>query len=466
MKDGRILVITPEPLPLPGQPTNGAGLRAWGLAEGLRSRGFDAHVASWVASFADPYVSGNQPLPAHVHIFRRDRIGELIAEVAPSVLVLQHWGLAREIPELDLPIAMDLAGPHLLERLFWGETDVLRHAEEKLEALRRADFFVCSGEHQRHYFYAWLTLAGLPPTEIELPVIPFSVPPYSPPPATSRDWNAFVYGGLFLAWQDPTAAIRATLQEMSTLGRGTLHLHVGAHPALDASGGRFAQVLRETSAHSQVRTYDIMPFEELVAHYVNDGVALDLMAWNCERELAFTTRTMIYLWCGLPVIHDDYSELGRLIREARCGWALNPQNEIAVRQVVRDILSDRIDLAAMSRAAREFAERYTWDKTIGPLAEFCANPQTRHLKTRFAMQWEAQTRELVQLRNECAMLRADLDRLRGNWLVRVAERMPRLLRRVLAPALRMVLWPIARWIEWRLKKTAGAPASSGCGKTE
>jgi len=35
----RILVISGDILPYPGFPTTGAGLRAWGLAKGLESRG-------------------------------------------------------------------------------------------------------------------------------------------------------------------------------------------------------------------------------------------------------------------------------------------------------------------------------------------------------------------------------------------------------------------------------------------
>ncbi|MGB9693138.1 MAG: hypothetical protein ACPL7D_13335, partial [Candidatus Sumerlaeaceae bacterium] len=67
----RVLVITPEPLPLPGQATTGAGLRAWGLTMGLRMRGFDAIVASCNVAFSDTYLTGQQPLPGHVRMFQR-----------------------------------------------------------------------------------------------------------------------------------------------------------------------------------------------------------------------------------------------------------------------------------------------------------------------------------------------------------------------------------------------------------
>ena len=40
------LILTGEPLPLPGRVTTGAGLRAWGLKEGLRCAGLDVWVAT------------------------------------------------------------------------------------------------------------------------------------------------------------------------------------------------------------------------------------------------------------------------------------------------------------------------------------------------------------------------------------------------------------------------------------
>ena len=45
MTPRRIAVLTTDPLPVPGSPTTGAGLRAWGLAEGLRARGHDVAIA-------------------------------------------------------------------------------------------------------------------------------------------------------------------------------------------------------------------------------------------------------------------------------------------------------------------------------------------------------------------------------------------------------------------------------------
>ena len=41
----KVLVVSGDVLPLPNYPTSGAGLRAWGIGQGLRSHGFEVVFA-------------------------------------------------------------------------------------------------------------------------------------------------------------------------------------------------------------------------------------------------------------------------------------------------------------------------------------------------------------------------------------------------------------------------------------
>src|SRR5690606_28942268 len=107
---------------------------------------------------------------------------------------------------------------------------------------------------------------------------------------------------------------------MDKAGRGRLRFYGGAHPSMDASGGRFVALYKTLQHHPRVELCGWKPFAELTAEYAEKGhVALDLMQRNPERELAYTTRTMVYLQCGLPVIYNDYSEISHLIRANDCG---------------------------------------------------------------------------------------------------------------------------------------------------
>ncbi|MBI3736085.1 hypothetical protein HY256_06195, partial [Candidatus Sumerlaeota bacterium] len=351
----RVSIITTEPLPLEGWPTTGAGLRAWGLAQGLRSRGHEVRLfmpEDAAAGFAPP--EGSKPptkdFPEWVATISRAKLSEDSRVQDCDVLVLQHWGIARELGEVHVPLAVDLAGPHLLERKLWGSPDFEKDLLEKLSALREADFATASGEDQRLYFLPFLAMAGWEiSAEDPLPVIPFSLEA-DPAPAPPRA-DRFIYGGFFLPWQDPSAALETALEEMDAAGKGELIFIGGAHPRMDVSRGKFDTLAAKLHANPRVRSFGPMAYEAYLALLREGGIALDLMKRNAERELAFTTRTVQYMACGLPVIHNNYSELAGWIQESGAGWTLDPNHGDSLRRLLRGLLKGEIDPAPRAAAA-------------------------------------------------------------------------------------------------------------------
>ncbi|MCX8038115.1 MAG: glycosyltransferase family 4 protein [Candidatus Sumerlaeia bacterium] len=410
----RILILTTEPLPLPGKITTGAGLRAWGLARGLESAGFPS------VELAMPEEAAAGGIEGRVHCFSRPLLTEFVRERSPDVLVLQHWGLMRHLGEVEMPIAIDLAGPHLLERRFWGSRSPEGDLAEKIEALRRADFVTCSGRSQRLYFLPFLGMAGFDVGDPDLcPVIPFSADPQLPA-SRERDPTCFVYGGMFLPWQDPSRALTTLLDVLASTAHGRLRFFGGAHPTVDVSGGKFGAILERLSGDPRVEMNGLVPFEQLVEAYCRAGVALDLMERNAERELAFPTRTVIYLWCGLPVIHGDYDDLAPLIARYEAGWILSPDDQAGLRATIASILSEPARAAERGDNARRLvAENLTWDKTIAPLAAWCRNPHRRENKTMIALRNYVRERQIAELESELADCRRQLDTLRGKWIFRL-----------------------------------------------
>jgi glycosyltransferase involved in cell wall biosynthesis len=220
----------------------------------------------------------------------------------------------------------------------------------------------------------------------------------------------------------------------------------------DASGGRFAELTTALRNHPRVIVRGLVAFDDLIAAYRGASVALDLMARNPERELAFTTRTMIYLYCGLPVIHNNYSEVGRLVRERGCGWALDPDDEIGFRRAVRSVLDASAPLESLRRAALATASDYSWDKTIGPLADFCANPRQREGRLAIALAAEARRREAEALREERDALRSELLAIKGRLAYRLLQRLPAL-GALMAPFAYLAGWILAAAVYLRLRRT-------------
>jgi glycosyltransferase involved in cell wall biosynthesis len=372
----KTLVLTTEPLPIPGLATTGAGLRAWGLALGLRSAG----VGDVVVAFAADAARGREiPKVPGVATFERAELDDFIVGQAPDSIVFQHWGLMASMKRAaPCPVAIDLAGPHLLERQLWGSARPGADLQEKLHALSLADHVVCSGRFQRHYFLPFLVQAGHNPRELQCPVIPFSASPDLPDLDSGRDMGRFLYAGMFLPWQDPERAIRAVLSTLEERGRGQLVFVGGPHPAGDVSGGRFDALLQLLEGHPLVERHPVLPFDALLRVMRSCAVAVDLMPSNAERELAFPTRTITYLWAGLPVIHNNYDELAEPIERAKAGWTFDPSDEEGVKRLVGRLLGHREDIERRSINARKLVqENYTWDKTIHPLAEWCRDPRMR-----------------------------------------------------------------------------------------
>lgn len=374
-----ILVLTTEPPPLPGLATTGAGLRAWGLANGLRSAGFERVTLAFAADAVRGREGGTEVVP-WVRQVERAGLVDLVSELRPDAIVFQHWGMMRDLRrDPGCPVAVDLAGPHLLERRLWGSKDPAGDRREKLAALSRADHVVCSGQFQRCYFVPFLMEAGFDARSKDLcPVIPFSLSPELPEAAPDRSIRRVFFGGMFLPWQDPAASIERTLRVVAQHADGGLVFVGGPHPSLDVSEGRFDALMERLSKDARVERHGVLPFDRMLGLMRGCGLALDLMPQNPERLLAFPTRTITYMWSGLPVLHNNYDELARPIEAGKAGWTFPPDEPDLFESSLSRIMRSQGEIQRRSENAQRLVRaEYTWDRTIGPLAEWCKAPARR-----------------------------------------------------------------------------------------
>jgi GT2 family glycosyltransferase len=375
----RVLVISPDILPYPGLPTVGSSLRAWGLGHGLRCKGHEVLFSMPLATLKNRQVE----LPPEVLrlAWEPGNIEKLIHEADPDMVLVSGWPIMPVIPTaaLEVPLVLDQHGPHLLERQFQGYGTETNNAREKMLAMHQADFFTCAGYKQLPYFRAWLLRAGWTEQEsAELSAaIPISLDPELPEKVPGSELT-FVYGGIFLPWQDPSMGLTVLGQALLDYGRGRLLLFSGRHPTLPIDPGLFEPLVQKLKNNPHVAVPGIIPHNELIEHYIRAQVALDVMKRNPERELAFTTRTVEYLWCGLPVIYHDYAELSDYIRGYEAGWVVNPEDPAALRAVLDTVFTQPDEVARRSRNAQRLVrERLTWDKTIDALDAFVRRPQMR-----------------------------------------------------------------------------------------
>ena len=190
-----------------------------------------------------------------------------------------------------------------------------------------------------------------------------------------------MFGGMFLPWQDPVLGLTTLVECLETCGKGGLKFFGGKHPMVPFPTEKFDVLTHQLKQSSSVQIQHMIPRDELIQEYRRSHVAFDVMQRNAERELAFTTRTVEYLWCGLPVIYNDYAELADYIQEYDAGWILDPQNKEAMKAVIMEILEHPEHIETRSRNAQRLVrERLTWERSIEPLDAFCRNPILRKKK--------------------------------------------------------------------------------------
>ncbi len=376
----RVLVISSDILPLPGWPTTGAGLRAWGLGQGLISRGHDVVFSMPEAALESRVALEGRSADAATQslAWTMGTLFEVIVRSRAEIVIACNWPVAANIHNCPVPLVLDQHGPHLLERQYQAAfRGFEENARAKRLALSKADYFCCAGDLQRLYFLPWLMQAGFQFDDGRVCSIPISLSPDLPPHEFSEEIT-FVYGGVFLPWQDPRAGLQEVLAQLQQRDRGRLKFFGGKHPVYPVDTGLFEELRRQLEHHPRVQVRPMVAHDELIETYRRAHVAIDLMARNPERELAFTTRTVEYLWCGLPVIYGDYAELSRYIREYRAGWTIDPNSPAALHAAVSEVFEqpDRVREYSCN-AQRLVRERLTWDRTIEPLDAICRHPSRR-----------------------------------------------------------------------------------------
>lgn len=377
-----VLLISPDVLPVGDIPATGSGIRAWALGKGLEAQGHNVHYT--MPAPAIKGREGNVP-PEYVDgAWSPDNLQSIVDHLVPDVIVSCGWPNLTWIPRPNVPVAIDLTGPHLLERMYQGHRDAHTNSLEKIVDLSRGDFFTTIGARQRYYFQAWLAQAGLTVDELQtsLATIPYSLDPQQPQHVWPADWHGtdvrFIYGGIFLPWQNPAPALMAVSSILDEQHSGRLEIIGGKHPFYPIPTGIYGHLLDRLASSQRTTMTGLLSHDDLVAKYTHAHVAVDMIMPNAERELAFPSRTVHYLWCGLPVIHPAFSEVASYVRDYQAGWVVPHDDPSALQDVVLSILADPGDARRRGENAQRLAaDLFSWDKTIGPLAAFVRHPHMR-----------------------------------------------------------------------------------------
>jgi hypothetical protein len=372
MRNDEIVVVANDVVPGMSLPVASPGLRAWGLAGGLRRRGRRVTIAVDARVVRRAWRRRGLPPPRQrdTVIASPPQIGDLIRARKPCAVIITN---ARHFEELgdtgDSALIYDFFAAKMLEfrEDAWEgqDTSLAEFRERKLKALRQCAAVIINGAKKLTYVDDWLVQAGCPNTPravVNMPVEPYGPSSYAGGPVH------VVVAGYIHPWSQPgewAAAVAPFVRDGSIL----LHLVVGAH----WTGHRRPSVLPRTfaslAALEGVRSHAVMEYGDFRRFMATCHLSLDLFERNPERELAFVTRTAVALAGGLPVIHVPFTEVSPLIERRNAGWLLNCDDLEHLTSVLRAATEDPEALARKQAGARQIASDLDPVNATAPLDE-------------------------------------------------------------------------------------------------
>ncbi|MBP9837306.1 MAG: glycosyltransferase family 4 protein [Proteobacteria bacterium] len=381
----KVILFSNDLMPFGNLPTSGGGLRCYQIMKGLESQGIEVIASMPGFTYLAEKFFKEIPEQQKEWLWRWETQDELLVKSqADAVIFSSNWDHYNLNRPFNIPLIIDLHGSRLIETTMWNAPV---STDKKVQILSKADCLLCAGERQRSYFYGWLVQAGrFPKKEHFIKYIPISLSPELPehiyPDSTDTKMPYFVSGGGWFPWQNQAKAIFSICKAVSQKNKGTIQIFGTPHETSTISAEEmkireiYSQVKKISEQTDRVEVKGYIGREDLIEIYRRANVAVEVMQYNLERELAFTTRTIEYLWCGLPVFYNNYAEISQHIKDFDAGWVVDPQSDTAIDSIVNEIIERPELLKQKSLNAQNLVKaRFTWDKTIAPLVEFLNHPQ-------------------------------------------------------------------------------------------
>jgi hypothetical protein len=261
--------------------------------------------------------------------------------------------------------------------------------------LNRGDFFLCAGERQRQFTLGALAHAGRlnPLTDPDdlLRVVPMGVES-APPPAqpaerllrgrvVPENAELLLWPGGIYRWFEGVTAVRA-LARLRAARPGVALVFVGAENPLDPVAARSGVVEAKAAAQELgvledgVHFVPWQPYEQRAAIYREADLAVLTHRPLLEAWLSWRTRSLDCLWGGLPLVVTRGDEVGEIAERAGAAVCVPPEDPDSLAAALGDLLAHPERRAGMAMAARRLAtESWSRERVTEPLHEICLSPR-------------------------------------------------------------------------------------------
>ena len=351
MVDEKVFILSNDVVPSLGMPVAAPGLRAFGLAEGLRANGVKVKTLV-TRGFTDRQWlrfgrSVPHPTAPHAEVVSARRLARYLETNAPAVAVLINSNQVDHLrPIRGVRYVLDFFAPKMLETLYqhgegYPRDELAALRRRKIRAIELADAFIVNGKKKLPYFLAWMLQADRDVRTLPVEVVNMCAPvSFSGEAGPVGSGVRFAVAGYLQSWSTLGSWVKVVERQLERPGM-RLDLLLPWHWGGAAERSHESRAdLDRLERNGSVTTHGPMTFSEFQAFLSEIDVSIDLFQHNLEREYAMVTRSVISLACGVPVIHPPFTEVSPMIAEYDAGWLIDPPDTKALEDVISGILDD------------------------------------------------------------------------------------------------------------------------------
>jgi len=395
------LVISYGPVPTPQYPVvEGGGLRAWGLAQGLKAHGIDTTVA---INAAFP-----QELSFHqgIKLVNWAPDGDFVnlINAYDSLIVSYCMGsdsvfIADNLND-DVQLILDVYVPIYVEVSARESNDIdneyshyMADVSRYNHVLKRGDYFLCASETQKLFYIGVLSSLGIinPRSyrQNRIIVAPFGISSESAKPTRNPyqkfgvkddDFLVLWFGGLY-PWFRVDEYLEA-VKELSNNSKIKFAIVGGKNPFNpnpDFSkqyerAHRFAEANKLLG--SSLLFIDWVDFDDRINWYSRADIVISINQPGDENHLAWRTRVMDFVWGDLPILTNGGDPLSEDLLANKAAIRLESLSKKSMVAAIKDLAANKNKLAATKKSVAKVKDRYLWENIMEPISKIIVSDKT------------------------------------------------------------------------------------------
>ena len=394
----KILIISNGPVPAPEiKNVEGGGLRAWGLANGLKNNSKDKYevevsynqvfkqdnftdelngikISTWeISTLADKIQEFDSVLVSY-------NAGDITQTVVDNIRQDQQLILDGYVP---IHIEMSARNSDNLDR----EYDAFNF-ENKIwtKALRRGDILLCANEAQKKFYTGVMAQVGRinPITygdEDLIQIVPYgiyrekAVAKHDPVSKLVKNKKAFKllwFGGIY-PWFDLTNLLEAVKNANKTTPIELIMVGVknpfNQHPDFIKRYEEVMDYIKNNNMDEIVHITDWVKFEDRAEWYLGSDAVVLINNIGMENTLAWRTRLVDYVWADLPIVTNGGDPMSDILEANKAVYILPDLDAKTIEKEIIKISKDKETLKQVSTNLSKVRRLFYWDKVTENLSK-------------------------------------------------------------------------------------------------